>query len=144
MEQIRRDYVSAARGVKLTDEIRAFRKQSSILGSLRDIEANIAAFLLWLKALLADKHRYSLLSTLRCTVRAITIDRRLDDGIVEAMPTLVRAFGSCLDDYMAVIETGRLTAAMETATIEIYQSIVAVFVSLLNFQGKKLKRAFRS
>ncbi|KAI1740317.1 hypothetical protein F4680DRAFT_448075 [Xylaria scruposa] len=123
---------------------RDFRKQSSVLGSLRDIETNIASFLLWLKALRTDKHRWSLLSTLRCIIGAITMDRKLDDGVVETVATVVRAFGSCLNDYMMVIETGRLTATMETETIEIYQSIVAVFVPLLNCQGKKLKASQRA
>ncbi|KAI1751860.1 hypothetical protein F4782DRAFT_503400 [Xylaria castorea] len=123
---------------------RNFRKQSSVLGSLRDINANIAAFLSWLKALRTDEHRYSLLSTLRCIIGAITMDRKLDDGAVETVATVVRAFGCCLDDYMTIIKTGRLTAAVETETIEIYQSIVAVFVPLLNCQGKKLKPSQRA
>ncbi|KAI8954917.1 hypothetical protein F4801DRAFT_603494 [Xylaria longipes] len=123
---------------------RDFRKQSSVLGSLRDINANIAAFLLWLKALHTDEHRYSLLSTLRCIIGAITMDRKLDDGVIETVATVVRAFGSNLDDYMATIKTGRLTAAMETETIEIYQSIVAIFVPLLKCQGRRLKPSQRA
>ncbi|KAI0865088.1 hypothetical protein F4860DRAFT_510249 [Xylaria cubensis] len=72
------------------------------------------------------------------------MNRKLDNGVVENVATVVRAFGTCLNDYMTVIETGRLTAALETETIEIYQSIVAVFVPLLNCQRKKLKPSRRA
>ncbi|KAI0452521.1 hypothetical protein F5B21DRAFT_483265 [Xylaria acuta] len=123
---------------------RDFRKQSSVLGSLRDINANIAAFLLWLKALHTDEHRSSLLSTLRCIIGAITMEHKVDDSVVEIVAIVVRAFGSHLDDYMTTIKTGRLTAAIETETIEIYQSIVAIFVPLLKCQGKRLKPSQRT
>ncbi|KAI1359008.1 hypothetical protein F5Y08DRAFT_350097 [Xylaria arbuscula] len=98
---------------------RGFRKQSSVLGNLRDINTNIARFYAWLKSI-AD-------------------DEQLDDDVVGSLAAVARAFGTNINGYMSDISTSRLTARMQTETVDIFESIAGIFVQLLKYRGRKLK-----
>ncbi|KAK3305669.1 uncharacterized protein B0T15DRAFT_493817 [Chaetomium strumarium] len=89
---------------------RGSRKQSPVLGSLRAISTNT------------------------------TRDQdRPDDDVVETVATIVRAFTGGLDDYFSAMRANRLTRAMETDTIEIFESLAAIFVQLLEFGRRRLR-----
>jgi hypothetical protein len=60
------------------------------------------------------------------------------------MATVFRAFGSDLVNYLATIETDRLTAAMVGDTIDIFESLAAIFIPLLKSRGRKVKCMFLS
>jgi hypothetical protein len=58
---------------------------------------------------------------------------------MEKVATTISAFGCGLEDYLSAMRTDRLTAAMEGDTIEIFESMVAIFVPLLKCGRKKLR-----
>jgi hypothetical protein len=51
----------------------------------------------------------------------------------------VRAFTGGLEDYLSVMRANRLTIVMEMDTIEIFESLVAIFVPLLECGRRKLR-----
>lgn len=118
-------------------------KQSPVLGSLRDISANMNPSLSWVAGLRDDGHRLSVLSTFKCIIVAFKGTDKPDDEVVETVATVVRTFGSDLEDYLSAMRNSRLTTAMETDTIEIFEIIVAIFVPLLNNGRKKLRSPHR-
>ncbi|KAI8630082.1 hypothetical protein F5Y19DRAFT_431090 [Xylariaceae sp. FL1651] len=118
---------------------RGFRKQSPVLGNLRDINTNIVRFYSWLKVLPKYEQRFSVYSVLKYILGAIADDEQLDDGVVESVAAVVRAFGSNLNGYMNDISTSRLTGIMQEDTVDIFESIAGIFVQLLKYGGRKLK-----
>lgn len=62
--------------------------------------------------------------------------------MAETVANIVRAFGDDIQEYLSAMTKRQLTIEMETYTIEIFESLVQIFVSLLETKRGRLRCTF--